>query len=125
MLQKSRRISHVIFLQYPQQNDGKEKDRERQGGKTHYKNGRRGRIRKPSGTGTISSQHLPQNLVFLQACQLLTASASVWLLFRGNCEGAAVLAMGRKHKERPFFTFETKGIEEMKEPPQPHSKVSV
>jgi hypothetical protein len=55
---KTQEISHVIFLQYPQQNDGKEKDRERQGGKTHYKNGRRGRIRKPSGTGTISSQHL-------------------------------------------------------------------
>jgi hypothetical protein len=58
LLHNSRRISHVIFLQYPQQNDGKEKVRERQGGKTHYKNGRRGRIRKPSGTGTISSKHL-------------------------------------------------------------------
>jgi len=91
------------FLQYPQQNDGKEKDGEGQGGKTHYKNGRRRRIRRPSGTGTISSQHLPHNLAFLQACHLLTASVSVWLLLRDNCEGTAVLAVERKHKERLFL----------------------
>jgi hypothetical protein len=42
----------------------KKKRGRRQGGKTHYKNGRRGRIRNPSGTGTISSQHLPRTLPF-------------------------------------------------------------
>jgi len=67
------------------------------------KMGERGRIRNPSGTGTISSQHLPQNLAFLQACHLLTASESVWLLPRDSCEGTTVLAIGRKHKVRLFF----------------------
>jgi len=77
----------------------KKKTGKDKGGKTHYKNRRRRRIRKPSGTGTISSQRLPQNLAFLQACHLLTASDSVWLLLRDNCEGAAALALDRKHKD--------------------------
>jgi len=101
-----------------------EKDREGQGGKTHYKNGRRRRIRKPSGTGTISSQHLPQNPAFLQACHLLTASASVWLLLRDNCGRAAVLVKERKYKDF-FLRLRRKALKEMKEPQQPHIKVNV
>jgi hypothetical protein len=73
-------ISHVIFLQYPQQNDGKKKTRRDKEVKTHYKNGGRGRIRKPSGTGTISSQHLApepclsESMPAFDCCNLCVAS---------------------------------------------------
>jgi hypothetical protein len=54
---KPKKNFSVIFLQCPEEMMERKKTEAR--GKTHYRNGRRGGIRKSSETGTISSQHPP------------------------------------------------------------------